>query len=195
MHIRDLVLIPQYSFSRIQGQLVDDLCLEAPSLVRADHDFYEEVNPICPGIILGYQPAIPKALKLMHHLLASLQSLKTATSLSAACNDIRQSALAACCSKKSRQSAGASEVVQNTAQTSAALHTLAIGRCHNYMMPRCSQLVQPVPQLLRDQELELFRLKQVQILAEGVSLLHRSTVGQSQVSQFVHVLVKQPLHL
>lgn len=52
-----------------------------------------------------------------------------------------------------------------------------------------------LPELLCDQELELFRLKQVEVLAQGVPLLHRPTVGQGQISQLVHMLEKQPLHL
>ena len=51
------------------------------------------------------------------------------------------------------------------------------------------------PELLCDQELELFWLEEVQVLAQGVSLLHRATVGQCQIPQLVHVLEEQPLHL
>ena len=53
----------------------------------------------------------------------------------------------------------------------------------------------PLPELLCDQELELFRLKQVEVLAQSVPLLHRSTVGQGQIPQLVHVLEEQPLYL
>ena len=52
-----------------------------------------------------------------------------------------------------------------------------------------------VPELLSDQELELFRLEEVQVFAKGTPLLHRATVGQSQVPQLVHMLEEQPLHL
>ncbi len=51
------------------------------------------------------------------------------------------------------------------------------------------------PELLGDQELELFRLQQVEVLAQSVPLLHRPTVGQSQVPQLVHMLEEQALHL
>ena len=52
-----------------------------------------------------------------------------------------------------------------------------------------------IPELLCDQELELFRLKEVQVFAEGVSLLHRAAIGQCQIPQLVHMLEEQPLHL
>lgn len=52
MDIRHLILVPQNGLSRIQRQLVDDLCLEAPSLIRADHDLHEKVYAVCPRIVL-----------------------------------------------------------------------------------------------------------------------------------------------
>ena len=52
-----------------------------------------------------------------------------------------------------------------------------------------------LPQLLGDQELELVRFQQVQVLAQGVSLLHSATVGQGQIPQLVYMLEEQPLHL
>ena len=51
------------------------------------------------------------------------------------------------------------------------------------------------PELLSHQELELLRLEQVEVLAQGVALLHRATVGQRQVSQLVHMLEEEPLNL
>ncbi len=47
-----MVLIPQNGLSRIQRELVDDLCLEAPPLIRADHDLHEKVYAVCPRIVL-----------------------------------------------------------------------------------------------------------------------------------------------
>lgn len=51
------------------------------------------------------------------------------------------------------------------------------------------------PELLSHQKLELLRLKQVEVLAQGVTLLHRATIGQSQVPQLVHMLEEEPLNL
>ena len=51
------------------------------------------------------------------------------------------------------------------------------------------------PELLSHQELELLRLKQVEVFAQGVTLLHRATIGQSQVPQLVHMLEEEPLNL
>lgn len=52
VHVRHLVFIPQHSLRGVEGQLIDDLCLEAPPLIGADHDLHEEVNTAGPGVIL-----------------------------------------------------------------------------------------------------------------------------------------------
>ena len=57
VYIWHLVLIPQNGLCWVQGQLIDDLCLEAPPLISADHDLHQKLNAVCPGVIFSHQPA------------------------------------------------------------------------------------------------------------------------------------------
>ena len=56
VYVWHLVLIPQNGLCRVQRQLIDDLCLEAPPLVGADHNLHQKLNTVGPGIILRHQP-------------------------------------------------------------------------------------------------------------------------------------------
>ena len=52
VYIWHLVLVPQDGFCGIQWQLIDDLRLEAPPLIGADHDLHQEIDAVCPGVVL-----------------------------------------------------------------------------------------------------------------------------------------------
>ena len=84
VYVWHLVLIPQNGLCWVQRQLVDNLCLEAPPLISADHNFHQELNTVGPGIILSHQPGSSV-------LSSELASQKATALADNACQDSMQS--------------------------------------------------------------------------------------------------------
>ena len=51
------------------------------------------------------------------------------------------------------------------------------------------------PELVHYQKLQLLRAEQVEVSAQGITLLDGATVGQGQVPQPMHMLEEKSLHL